>query len=85
MHEHARPLGHGIDVHLEGVEPVLECILGADGEVGELARLARADEPRSQPVVERRTEDEPARFGPVDVVDVERPCPLGQVVDGCLQ
>ena len=75
MHEHPGALGDRVHVHLQRVEAVLQRVLGADREVGELARLAGGGESAAEPVGERGAEDESAGLGADDQVDLARLCP----------
>ncbi len=68
--EHPGAVGQRIGVDLEGVETVLEGVLGADRLRGQLAGLARGHEPGPELAGQRRPEDEAARLGGDDVVNV---------------
>ena len=72
-------------MHLEGVEAVLQGVLGPDGEDGQLPRACGGHESTSEPVCDRRPEDEPARLGADDDVDLPRLGPLGHLVDRLVQ
>jgi hypothetical protein len=61
-----------VAVELERVGAVLEDVLGAHGLARQLARLAGEHEPGAELARERRPEQEPARLGADDDVDVGR-------------
>ena len=78
MQQHTGAAGERVGVHLERVDPVLERVLGADRVVRQLSPLARGDEAGVQAASERTAEDEAARLGGDDEVDVQVARVLGQ-------
>ena len=75
------PWAMRVAVHLERVDAVLEDVLGRDRVVRELAGLAGGHEARAELARERRAEDEAARLGRDDELDVARPRPVGEALD----
>jgi hypothetical protein len=71
-----------VGVDLEGVDPVFECVLGADDLVRQLAALARGHEAHAEVARQRAAEDEAARLGGDHEVDVELARVLAEPRDG---
>ena len=76
MDQDTRAARERVGVHLQRVDAVLEDVLGRDGVVRQLARLARRDEAGAELARERAAEDEAARLGGDDEVDAARARPL---------
>ena len=75
-------IANGIDVDFERIRPILQLIARSMGFVRQLARLANDAESGPEFLSQGRTDDESPGLDAQDGIDLLRPIPLRQNVDG---